>query len=416
MDTEEGVRFTLLETIQEYCREKLLESRECAAISRRHRDYFLALAEAAETHLTGSDQEVWRARLEAEQDNLRAALAWCQAEEDEAEAGLRLTGALWRFWELHGDLREGRASLMKALGRAGAAEPTQARAKALNGAGVLAHSLSDYRAARTLHEESLAIYRELGDKQGIAFVLNGLGHITQEQSDYAAACRFHEESLAIRRELRDKEGIALSLYHLGNTARDQGDYATAKARYEECLTIRRELGDKQGIWAAYHLLGVIAEQEGDLAQARAIYEECLPVWRELHFSGYVAWTLHGLGFVATRQGDFVGARDLLTESLTTFREMEYTFGLVRGLLRLGGLAVAQGQRERAARLFGVTLGAATGALAEKAAQQEFNREVTVVRSALGEEAFAAAWAEGQAMSLEQAIVYALASEEVLPPN
>jgi LuxR family maltose regulon positive regulatory protein len=165
--------------------------------------------------------------------------------------------------------------------------------------------------------------------------------------------------------------------------------------------------------ASRHLLGVVAEHEGDLALARAIYEECLPIWKELRFPVQVAWTTHGLGFVAYRQGDFPAARSLLIESLRLFREMEYMGGLVLTVERLGGLAAAQGQMQRAARLLaaGANQRAATGAQAALATQQEFERDVAAVRAGLEEEAFAAAWAVGQAMTMQEVMEYALQDEE-----
>jgi predicted ATPase len=407
-DSEEALRFTMLETIREYSREKLEASGKWNVCAQRHRDYFLALAEEAEAHLTGSDQAWWLERLEAKQDNLRAALEWCETEERGAEAGLRLTGALGRFWELHGDLREGYAALRKALGREGAAERTGARAKALHRAGILAHSLSDYRAARAVHEESLEIYRELGDRSGIATALDGLGNLAMDKSDFAVASQFIEESLAIRQELGDRAEIALSLFHLGNMAREQGDNGTARMRYEESLALWRELGDRQGRWLAYHNLGVVAEQEGDFERARSIYEECLPIWREMHLRSHAAWALLGLGYIACRLGDFPVSHSLLTESLLLFRKLEYAFGMVRSLLRLGELALAQGQMERAGRLFAAVAGLepATGALKEMAARQEFHRSVAAVRAALGKATFAAVWKQGRVVTLEQAIAWA----------
>jgi predicted ATPase len=457
VDTEEGLRFTMLDTVREYCRDRLLAGTasgasgrgDAAGVQRRHWEFFLALAEEAEPCLEGSEQGVWLDRLEVEHDNLRAALEFCR----EAEAELRFVGALWRFWWVRGHWRAASDYLSAALGReagpGSTVERMRARARALNGAGVLAHHQGDYRLAAARYEEALAIYRELGDPGGVASVLNGLGTVAQELGNYEAAQSYHTESLAIQRELGDKPAIAASISHLGNLAVTLGDHAAARARLEESLAIRQELGDKRGIALslgrvgfvakeegryaearalyeeslalyrelgdrsstalARHFLGVVAEHEGDLARARAIYEEGLATFRELGDQSQVAWTLHGLGFLAYRQGDFAAARSLLSEGLRTFREMAHTIGAIRTLERLGGLAVAEGEMDRAGRLLAAaaTLREGTGARAALAEQQEFNHDLTAVREALGEEAFATAWAAGRAMTGEQASAYAL---------
>jgi ATP/maltotriose-dependent transcriptional regulator MalT len=440
----EAMRFGMLETVREYGAERLAEWDEAEPVRERHRDFFLELAERAERELDGPASVPWLDRLEAERENLRAALAWCRtagaAAADAApapgralagegfrpsatgpasatEGGLRLAGALGRFWEIRGHTSEGRFSLAEVLGRgAGKSvrrdEGTGARAKALMWAGVLAHGQTEYRSAREQFEESLTLYRQLGDQASIACVLHRLGNLTEEQGDYAEARRFHEESLSIRRALGDRAGIALLLSRLGNIALDQGDHASARAQYEESLAISRELGDRRGVYLSRHLLGVVAEHEGDLALARSIYEECLPAWREMRFQVEEAWVLHGIGYVAYRQGDFPAARSRLAESLTLFREMEYTGGLIRTLERFCGLAVAQGELERAARLLAAVASqrAATGARTALAPPQEWERDVAAVRAGVGAEAFATAWAEGQAMTLQRAIEYALQHE------
>jgi predicted ATPase/DNA-binding SARP family transcriptional activator len=210
-----GGRYRLLEMVRQYAAEGLQASGEAERIKARHRDWFLAFAEATEPQLKGAEPETWLRRVETEHDNLRAALAWSETDVEGAEAGLRLAGALNRFWNIRGDINEGRASLERALKRAGAQEAIVARAKALNAAGELAHIQGDYASARALNEESLAIYRALGNKRGIAQSLNSLGMLTGQQGNYASACALYEESLTICRELGDKGGIAYSLDNLG---------------------------------------------------------------------------------------------------------------------------------------------------------------------------------------------------------
>jgi non-specific serine/threonine protein kinase len=433
---EESGRYHLLETIRQYARERLAESAEGAALRDRHRDYFLRLAEEADPQLTGPEQGLWLERLEAEHANLRAAMEGdlkagetgngekenTEKENTEkealspaAEARLRLAGALWRFWAVRGYLGEGRAYLAEALGRAGAGERTKERAAALNGAGILAWNQGDYGAARASHEESLAIRRELGDKQGIASSLNNLGNVAWNQGDYGTARALYEESLALLRELRHRLGIAHSLNNLGNVAFHQGDYGTAKALQEESLALWRELGDKQGIAGTLNNLGNVARNQGDYGAARASHEESLAIRRELGDKQGIAASLNNLGNVAWNQGVYGTAGALYVESLALWRELGNRQGIAASLEAFARLAGAEGQPERATRLWGAAeaLRAAIGSPLPPSEREEYDRQVAAVREAMGKETFAPAWAQGRAMTLEQAIEYTLEKQPLL---
>ena len=409
---EEGVggepRFMMLATLHEYATERLHESGEAQVLRRRHAEYFLALAEKAEPELSGAEQERWLEWLEAEHNNLRAALRWVE-ESGEAEMGLRLGGALWRFWMVRGHYSEGRERLARLLSLAGASGRTAARAKALNGAGSLADSQGDYAAAHSLYEESLTISRELGDKRGIAAALNGLGIVAWYQGDYAAARSLYEESLAIRRELGDKQGIAKSLNNLGLVALGLGDYAAARPLYEESLAIIRELGDRQLIAYSLGNLENVALGKPDYVAARSLYEESLEILRELGDKGGIAESLTNLGSVACKQGNYVAARPLYEESLAIFRELGDKRAIVYTLEGFVALAAAQGQPERALHLAGAAaaLRETIGAPLPPTEQEEFERHLEMARQTLDEEAAAKALANGRAMTLEQAIEYAL---------
>src|SRR5439155_323674 len=161
------------------------------------------------------------------------ALAFCLEDAEGAEPGLRLGASLLPFWETRGHLSEGRERLLTLLARPGAQEHTNARANALNGAGSLSKMQGDYAAARSLHQEALAIWREFGDRRGIAACLQNLGIVDYNLGDYASARSLYEESLEIKRELGDRQGVAGSLNDLGNVAFHQGDYESARLRYHE---------------------------------------------------------------------------------------------------------------------------------------------------------------------------------------
>ena len=204
-------RFVMLETLREFGLEQLEASGEQEAIHRRHANFFLALAEQAEASLESAEQVEWMNRMEQEHDNLRAALEWSKTAEGAAEICLRLAGTLGIFWEVRGYFSEGRERLAAMLSTDPAQGRTAARARLLARAAELAYRQSDYPATTAFAAESLAIYREVGDRQGIASALIKLGNAAAEVGDYAAASGFLEEALTIWRELEDKHGIARAL-------------------------------------------------------------------------------------------------------------------------------------------------------------------------------------------------------------
>ncbi len=351
-EQSEEVRYRFLESIRQYSRDKLVESGEAAELHRQHRDWFLALAEQAEPELLDQNQTVWLERLETEHDNLRAVLEWSESGKSSAEAELRLTGALWRFWYVRGYLREGREHLMDVLSRTEALEGiTTERAIALNGAGVLAYAQGDYTAARSLHEQSLVIRRDLGDKRGITASLNNLGIVAEEQGDYEIARSLHEQSLAVGRELGDQGSIADSLNNLGAIACRQGDYETARSLFEESLTIRRQLKDKGGIADALNNLGIIAQAQGDDLAARSFLEESLAIARQLGDKGSIADSLNNLGFMICNQEDYTAARSLFEESLAIRQELGDQGGIADSLNNLGMVAKEQGDDQTARSRF-----------------------------------------------------------------
>jgi predicted ATPase/DNA-binding winged helix-turn-helix (wHTH) protein len=369
-----ATRYWLLETMRAYARDRLRESGEEAEWQSRHLAYFVALAEEAEPQLTGADQEAWLDRLETEHDNLRSALAWSSTAGGDRAGGVRLAGALSWFWYVRGYLGEGRGWLSGSLAAAGDGLPAASRAKALHGAGVLASEQGDYSAARALHWESLAIRRVLGDRRGIAVSLSNLGVMAEEQSDYAAARVLRQESLALFRELGDQRGVAALLNNLGVVADEQGDYAAARALHEESLAIRRHLGDRMGI----------------------------------------AISLNNLGLVARGQGEYAGAHELHGEALAIRCELGDRRGIAASLEGLANVAFALAKPYRAARCWGAAerLREEIGAPLPLSERARYDNQVAAGRAASNDDpAFELAWREGRAMSLEQAIVFALRTHD-----
>jgi predicted ATPase/class 3 adenylate cyclase len=442
-------RYRFLETIRQYARDKLMESGEGVDLRVRHQDWFLELVEQAEPELHGPDQVAWFDRLEAEHDNLRAALEWSLGGE-ETDVGLRLSGALWWFWWVRGYLSEGRGWLERALSGSSSASAS-ARAKALCGTGALACYQGDFAVARSRLEESVAIGRESGDKQEVAWSLTHLGYVAQHQANHGWAIALCEESLALFRELGDKRGISTSLTHLGLVALRQGNYGRAMTLCEESLSLLRELGDKWGTARSLNLSGLVALRRGDYGRAVALCEKSLTLHRELGNKWGIAMSLGHLGLSACHQGEYGRAMMLLKEGLVLFRELGDKWGIAR-LLNFSGLvalrqedhgramalckeglalswelrekldiamcleglahvAGAEGQPERVVRLYGAAevLREAIDTPLPTSDRADYDRSVSAARAELGEETFAKAWEEGRKMMMEEAIAYALGS-------
>ncbi len=405
-------RYRLLEMVRQYAREKLLESGGAEAVRQAHRDYFLALAEEAEPKLLGAEQGEWLRRLEEEHDNLRSALEWSLADARSQE-DLRLCGALNRFWSTRGHLAEGRQWCARILAKESAAAPTLAYAKALRAAGSLAWNQTDFRTARALLEQSLAIFRELRDREGTARSLNTLGNVAIEQGDYPAARAMYEESLAIWRELGDRSGMAGLLCNLGLIAHEGGDFTAARALSEEGLAIARELGDHGRIADSLNNLGSVAIEEGDYPAARALNEESLAIGRQLGDWDAIATSLHNLGIVAHLQGDLASARALYTQGLANRRELGDRLGIARALEELAAVAAALGGSLRAALIWGAAerLREDMGSPLAPTERYRCDKRAAAARAAAGDDAaFDRAWREGRALPLAQAIE--IASEEI----
>jgi tetratricopeptide (TPR) repeat protein len=421
-DGEDGEpRFVLLETLHEYAREALAARGETARSQARHAAWVLALLKEAQSHMMEPEQGSWLARLEAEHDNLRAALAW--AMDEEAAVALRLGVALGPYWRVRGHLSEGRQWLERLLAR-GVGTPTGGGegaelaglgAQARTIAGNLTFDQGDYALATALYQESLALARELGDSRGVATSLNNLGMVATSQGDYEGATAFLDESLALHRQLGSQEGIARALHNLGRVATGRSDYPRATALYEESLDVRRGRGDTWGIAQGLTSLGGVAYSQGDLGQATAYFEESLVLWREVGDRRGIAASLNNLGNVAYAQDDYARARALYEESLALCRGLGDKQSIAYCLERLARVRVANSQESaledlaRAARLLSAAdaLRAAIRAPLLGMERGANERTVAALRAAVGEGAWATAWAEGQVLPLEEAISLAL---------
>ncbi len=408
-------RFVMLETIREYAREKLGASLEEALTKRAHAAYCLVLAEQEATELGGAEGAEWQERFGLEHDNFRAGLEWL-TETGDAEWGLRLGAALFRFWEAREYLAEGRDRLGKLLNLTGAATPTKARARALFAAGVLAIEQGDYAAADAPIRESLDIARQLCDKQGVAVSLNALAVLARDRGDVAVAHSLLEENLVLWRELGDEKVVARSLSNLANVVKLQGDYVRARSLYAECLSLFHGLGDRAGVARSLDYQGDVARDQGDSAAARTLYEQGLAIFRELGDRWGIAGTLADLGSLAREQGNWATAHSQYRESLRIFQELEHKRGIARLLECFACSAAAQLQAERSLRLAGAAaaLRKNIGAPLTPAEQAKLETILHLARQALTNTAGATAWLEGWGMPAEKAIEEVLTTEAATP--
>jgi predicted ATPase len=410
---EEGVggesRFVMLETVHEYAREKLEQSGEAEEIKRAHAEFFLTLAEEAEPDFKGAQQKRWLERLEAEHDNMRAAFSWA-LERAEAEYSLRLGGALGWFWWMRGHLSEGRRWLEGALVMDGRVSP-EVRAMALAGVGALALDQGELDRAEEACQEGLELLVEEVSERSEAklYLLISLGHVALNREDYERATELFEESLALSREKRDTWGVAISLMGQAIVSHDRGDLKRATELYEVSMDLCRKRGDKLNLAICLGNLGMVVCSQGDLVRAAKLIEEGVVLMRELGARGSGSVGHYNLGWIALLQNDLDRAADLYEESLALAWDIGMN-PIVQGDLEGFALvAGAQGAARRAAQLWGAaqSLHEAKGIPRDIDFLAEANARIRAVRSGMGEEAWEAAWHKGRAMTLEEAVSYAL---------
>jgi predicted ATPase/class 3 adenylate cyclase/Flp pilus assembly protein TadD len=410
--TGEELRFAMLETLQEYAREKLEESGEARQIERRHAEYFLQLAEEAERELKGSDQLEWLQSLEAEHDNMRVALSWALGQE-KGELGLRLAGALWRFWWMRGYDSEGRRWLEEAL-KAGGRGSIESRAMALAGVGRLARDQGDLDRAEEASQEGLELLVEEATQRSEAklHLLLSLGHVALEREDYSRATELFEEGLTLSRKMGSGWGLARFVMSLATVIHEQGDLERARELYEESIDLYRERGDKLGLARCLNNLGLVVYSLGDLGRAAKLTEESVSLLEALGAGADTAVGLCNLGWMALLRSDLGRAGDFFEESLVLAWDTGTKPILLTTLEGYSCVAGARGEARRAARLWGAAQSLETeGIPRDTDWLEEADERISAARSDLGEQAWEEALAKGRAMRLEEAVSYALEEYE-----
>ncbi len=408
-------RYRLLETIRQYVAEKLAYSGELDESRNRHLSYFVDWTEHAIPHLFRQEVYTWLNRLEAEHDNIRAALEWSHVTPGGAPAGLQLAATMGYFWQIHAYHTEGRTRLAAALDQKANRQRNTTRSRALYREAVLAFHQSDYQAVRILADESLAISREIGEagQLEIANALEILAEVASETGQYTESIPMYEQALALYRKLGNLVGIGDTLKMLGWTNMRSGDFKQAESWLNEGLIACRESGDLRQITSALAGLGELALRRGQYDQARKFLNESLDISQQSKEKWGWAIALGSLGWIALRQHDYPTMRKLLKESLAIRTETGDQGGIAWSMEKLAEANFEQFQFHQAATIFGSasTLRASVNSAMDAADQPDYERAISSLKSKLGEQAFAAAWADGQAMTIKEAIDYALAEPE-----
>ncbi len=408
-------RFTMLETIREYALERLMQSGEQPALRRAHAAYFLVLAEEGNPELGPAERSRWLARCDVEIDNFRCALD-SLFETVNVDWGLRLCVALFRFWDMHEHLTEGRSRLETVLHLAGN-NHSRDRARVAQFLGALTTAQGDYAAAERYLQQSLALYQQLGDRWGIGVSLNALAVSARDRGDYSAAEQYFERSLACWRMLSDRLAIARCLHNLANVVKGCGQYARARSALQEAAQIFEELGDRNGAAWSLNQQGDIAREQGDLAEARGLYQSALSAFRDAGDRWGSARSLTDLGRIDCEQGNYLSAEAAYREALEIFAALAHRRGLARALEGSACLALARGYSARALKLAAAAanLRRLIGAPLPQAEQAKLDQILLPAWTQLGGDESKRAWTEGSSLSLEQAIEYSMAIPEPVIP-
>lgn len=403
-------RFRMLETIREYCLERLRECGEEPAIRRAHAAYCLVLAEEGNPDLNELERAAWLARCDVEHDDFRAALDWLFQTRD-LDWAFRLSLALFRFWDMREHLTEGHDRLQALLGLAGQEYPKE-RAKVSQFLGALSTSQGDFAAAERFIGQGLDLYRALDDDWGIAVSLNALGVNERDTGDYAAAQKNFELSLAYWRKIDDRAATARCLHNLGNVAKVRGDYDQARSALQEAIQIFRHIGDARGAAWSLNQQADVALERGSIGEARELYQQALIAFRQIGDPWGTARSLADLGSILCEQGDYSSAHQTYRESLEIFSRLEHKRGVARVLEGLACAALAKGDARRA-----LSLAASAARLREvisarlpTAEQLSLDQRLLGAWKMLGEAEAKRVWAEGSAMPLASAIRYCLKND------
>ena len=439
-------RFAMLETVREYALEALRAHGENETSKEAHAIYYLRLSEEAEAHIKGSGQQVtWFKRLTQEQANLRATFSWLLERRD-VQALLRLGGALWWYGVLRGPSSEALEWLQTALSLPGAEAPTVARAKALCGSGFLTVYLYNRgHESVTLFQESLTLYQRLGEQPGLAETCGWFAQGQIYGKEYSAARALAERGFALAQSMGDRRFVAMNQSMLAVVIERVGNEVEAVASWEHALMLAREIDDQAGLVSrARRHLAMLAFARGDYVYAQTLLQENLTFARDTGNTVGLYWSLAGLADLERLQENYMQASALCAEGLALAREIGDRYAMSRLLCIQGKIAQAQGEREQAITRYRDSLsltttidagniaghcllGLAKESLTAGRFQQAtalfaaatcrliltrllapseritYEQNLVDLRAQLDNTAFTDAWAEGETMTVQQAL-------------
>jgi len=403
--------------------------------------YFLQLSEQAELALKGSAQKEWYARLKVERDNVRAALVW--AAQTDIEAGLYLSARLDRYWGRF-DIREGARWLAEFIQKPESNTHPLAQAKALLAWGWQQHILQNSGLAHSAAQECLELYRVCNDKRGEVDALTLLGSVLHlegvadmeifqralslsesikdpwrqafvldrmsfVESKYQRKIYDLEKALRLYRKAGDLQSVTACLSGLGKQHGLNGEFEASQRKLEEMMELNRQLGTDIGMGGAAVILSRIESMKGHFEQARFLLEERISVFEDFGIRMPYLWTCAYLGHLLSRQGDIIPARDVLAKTVQEFYRDKSEIGVAFTLEGMAEVYTAEDQPEHAARLLGWADAIRKKVNDERPGleQADVDKIIEACLAKLGEVAFSDAYDEGQRMTLDEAVAYAL---------
>jgi predicted ATPase/DNA-binding SARP family transcriptional activator len=407
----DATRYRLLETIREYAAGHL-ETRgpeEMRRLARAHRDHYLSLAETAAPHITRGDQAEWLDRLEADHENLGAALMQSVTDADSAEPGLRLATALGSYWATRGHAREVAGALEQLVARPDAREPTQLRVRTLNTLGLMHALRGDRAGSRASYEGALELAREIGSTTAAATALDGLGFAEFGRSDLSVVLPYFDEAYELALAGDDPHLTARVLNHRAMVLDERGDSETARAAYADALAIFETMGDQQKVSEVHIGLGYSQLGDGNLTIACDHFHSALTIARALHDDVALAFVLQNLAVATTLDLDFERGREYFSESLAAARRVSNRTAVAYAVLGLAFTSTGLGDFLHAATLHG----AADNLFEHNNFRIEhIEADLRIsdhcrLREVLGDEAFESAYARGRSFTENEAARAAL---------
>jgi len=394
-------RFRILESTRQYGFEKLEEEGKLLEVLTKHLLYYRELSESAEGKLTGPEQKKWLDILESENTNLQIALDW-SLKGNLYEDGLRFAGALGRYWLVRGHFSEGSRWYDELL-EAGKDVSKPVRAKAYLNAARMARLVRDFKKLDSMNERCLELYRELGDKRGIAYGLNSIGVTEFSNHNFEKARSLFQESLDLAREINDEYSIAFFLGNLAEVVLALNDFEYANNLFDESITIYRRQGNKRGIAYTLMGLGALAFKKEEYDKASSLFEESISLNREIKDKQRVTEVLPFLIETEIKRAQYSRARILCEDCLSLMKELKNNSGISEVILRLAEIEYSEGQYERAAQLIGLIEDSIQSSISEQFVLEpgKYERLYTQLKEKLREGSFCLEFSKGKQMTLEQ---------------